>query len=66
MRQQAKAAPHMLDLHDLLVQIQRSLVGLWWVAVAIAGEPHKPARLAFGQMVLAHHAPNRLTPGLWG
>jgi Xaa-Pro aminopeptidase len=62
----AKAATHMRDLHDLLVQIQRGLVSLRRMAVAVAGEPHKTARAAFGQMVLAHHAPNRLAPSLWG
>ena len=62
----AKAATHVRDLHDLLVQIQRGLVGLRWMAVAIAGEPHKTARTAFGQMVLAHHPRHRLAPGLWG
>lgn len=32
---------------------QRGLAGMWWMAVAVAGEPRKTARTAFGQMVLA-------------
>lgn len=36
------------------------------MAVAVAGEPHKTARAAFGQMVFADHDPDRLAPGLWG
>jgi hypothetical protein len=54
------------DLHDLLVQILGGLVSLRWVAIAVAGEPHKTARSAFGQMVFAHHLPNRPAPVLWG
>ncbi len=42
----AEAATHMSYLHDLLVQILRGLVGLRWMAVAVTGEPHKPARVA--------------------
>ena len=62
----AKAAAHMGDLHDLLVQLHGGLIGLRRMAVAVAGEPHKTARAAFGQMVLADHDPDRLAPGLWG
>jgi hypothetical protein len=54
------------DLHDLLLKFQRGLIGLWWVAVAVAGEPHKPARATLGQMVIAHHEPNRFALGLRG
>jgi hypothetical protein len=62
----AKAPAHMRDLHDLLVQILRGLIGLRRMAAAVAGEPHKTARAAFGQMVFADHDPDRLAPGLWG
>ena len=62
----AKAATRMGDLHDLLVQLHGDLIGLRRMAVAVAGEPHKTARAAFGQMVFADHDPDRLAPGLWG
>jgi len=62
----AEAATHMGDLHDLLAQIQRGPIDLRRVAVAVAGEPHKTARAAFGQMVLADHPRYCLAPGLWG
>lgn len=51
----AEAAAHMRDLHDLLVQLHSSLIGLRRMAVTVAGESHKTARAAFGQMVFAHH-----------
>jgi hypothetical protein len=54
------------DLHDLLVQFYSGLISLRRMAVAIAGEPHKTARTAFGQMVFADHDPDCLAPGLWG
>ena len=37
----AKAATHVRNLHDLLVQLHSGLIGLRRMAVAVAGEPHK-------------------------
>ena len=62
----AKAATHVCDLYDFLVQLHGGPIGLRWMAVAVAGEPHKTARAAFGQLVFADHDPDRLAPGLWG
>jgi len=62
----AEAPTHVGDFHDLLAQFHSGLIDLWWVTVAIAGEPHKTARAAFGQVVFADHDLDRLAPGLWG
>ena len=59
----AKATTRTGDLHDLLVQFHGGLISLWRVAVAVAREPHKTARTAFGQTVFADYVPNCLTPG---
>jgi hypothetical protein len=64
---EAKAVAHVRDLRDLLVQFHGNLIDLRQMAIAVAGEPHKTARAALGQMVFApDHDPDRLAPGLWG
>jgi hypothetical protein len=62
----AESSAGLGDFDDLACEILGHRFGLGWMAVAVAGEPHKTARSAFRQMVLAHHAPNRLASGLWG
>ena len=44
----AKASTRMGDLFDFLVQLHGGLICLRRMAVAVAGEPHKTARAAFG------------------
>jgi len=44
----AKAAAHMGDLHDPFMQFHSGLIDLWWMAIAVAEEPHKTARAALG------------------
>jgi hypothetical protein len=46
-------------LHDLLVQLNGGRVNLRRTAVAVAEEPHKTARAALGQIVLARLSSNR-------
>jgi len=36
------------------------------MAVTVAGEPHKAARSAFGQVVFEHQLADRFALGLWG
>ena len=43
----------------------RCLVHFGWVAVTVAGEPHKAAGAALGQKVLRHNPADRLAFYLW-
>ena len=61
-----EAAPYMSHLDDPARQLTRRGVCLGRVAVAVAGEPHKTARSALGQMVFVDHHGDRLAPDLWG
>ena len=61
-----KAPAHLGDRDDLAAQVCGEWVNLRRVAVTLAGEPHKAAGAALGQMVLLHHSRDRRTLGLWG
>ena len=56
----SKAATQMGNFQDLFAQILVVLIELRWMAVAVAGEPHKSARVAFGNsakvLEFAEHA----------
>ncbi len=62
----AETPARMGNLDDLAAQIFGHLVGLGWMAVTVAGEPHKTARAALGQMVLDNHHADRFAFDLWG
>ena len=49
-----------------LTELLRRIVHLWWVAVAVAGEPHKTTSAALRQVMLAHQFADRFALGLWG
>ena len=61
-----KASARPGDLDDLAREIAGHLVGLGWMAVTVAGEPHKAAGAALAQLVLEHQSADRLGLGLWG
>ncbi|RYF29997.1 MAG: hypothetical protein EOO23_06145 [Comamonadaceae bacterium] len=54
------------DLHDAGLQILGHLIALRWVAIAVAGEPHKPARTSLGQIALVDHHGDCCALGLRG
>lgn len=54
------------DFDDLALEILGHLVGLGWVALAVAGEPHKAARSALGQVMQLDQLADGLALGLWG
>jgi hypothetical protein len=62
----AEAPSHMRDLDDLAGELLHCCVHLRWVAVAVAGEPHKTTRATLGQMLLAEQPVDRPVLGLWG
>ena len=47
-------------------QLARGGIKLGRVAIAVSGEPHKLAGVAFGQIVLLDHLADRLALDLWG
>jgi hypothetical protein len=49
----AKAATHVGNLYDPLVQPHSRQIGLQQVAVAVVGQHHKTASAALGHMVFA-------------
>ena len=50
----------MHNLQNLHLQLHAGRVSLCWMAVAVAGMPHKAARSALGQPVLTEQGPDRL------
>ena len=62
----AKAPARLGNLDDLAREIFGHLVSLGWVAVTVAGEPHKAAGAALGQMVFHDHLADRFAFDLWG
>jgi hypothetical protein len=62
----AKATARLGDLDDLAAQVFAHLVGLGWVAVTVAGEPHKAASPALGQVMQLDHLADGIALGLWG
>ena len=51
----AEAPACMCDLDDLAAERLRHGIGFGWMAVAVAGEPHKPAGASFAQIALLDH-----------
>jgi hypothetical protein len=45
----------MCDLDDLAAALLPHGIGLGWMAVAVAGEPHKPAGAPLAQIALLDH-----------
>ena len=62
----AETPARMGGLDDLAREIFGHLVGLGWMAVTVAGEPHKATGVALGQVVLDHQLADRFALGLWG
>ncbi len=62
----ANASARLGERDDLARDISGHLVSLRWMPVTVAGEPHKAAGTALGQVVLRHHSRDRRTLGLWG
>jgi hypothetical protein len=62
----AEAPTRMRDLHDAGVQILGGLIALRRVSIAVAGEPHKPARTSLGQIALVVHHGDCCALGLRG
>jgi len=62
----AEAPSRMGDLDDPPGQLARGGIGLGPMAVAVAGEPHKPTRSALQQVMVLDHAADRLALDLWG
>ncbi len=62
----AESATDLGDLDDLAGEVLGHRVGLRWMAVAVAGEPHKATGAAFGQVVFDHQFADRFALGLWG
>ena len=54
----AEAAPSVRDLHDLAAELLGYLIRLGWMAVAVAGEPHK--------LMLGDQPADGRALGLWG
>ena len=54
------------DLDDLAAELLGHGVNLGWTAVTVAGEPHKTARMALGQVMLNNHLADGLALDLWG
>ena len=62
----AKASAYVSDLDDAGLKVLGHGVNLGWVAVAVAGEPRKPAHTSLGQIALLDHHDNGCAPGLRG
>jgi hypothetical protein len=62
----AEAPTRVRDLHDAGLQSLAHLVDLRWIAIILAGEPHKPARTSFGQIALVDHHGDGCALGLRG
>ncbi|RYG55435.1 MAG: hypothetical protein EON56_05625 [Alphaproteobacteria bacterium] len=62
----AEAPTCMRDLDDLAAELLRQGIGRGWIAIAVAGEPHKPAGASFAQIALLDHGGDGGTLGLWG
>jgi len=54
------------DLDDLAAELFRHVIGLKWMAVAVTGEPHKPAGAPLAQIALLDHGGDGHAFGLWG
>ncbi|WP_254787192.1 hypothetical protein [Variovorax sp. OV700] len=54
----------MRDLDDLAAELLRHGIGLGWIAIAVAGEPHKPACASFAQIAVLDHGGDGGTLGL--
>jgi hypothetical protein len=54
------------NLDNLAAQIFGHLIGLGWMAITVAGEPHKAAGAALGQVMQLDHLADGATLGLWG
>ena len=62
----AKAPPDLGNVDDGRRECRRLLIWHGWMAVAVAGEPHKTTGAALGQIELLDDLPNRLALDLWG
>ena len=62
----AEAPTCMRNLDDLVAELLRYDIGLGWIAIAVAGEPHKPAGAPFTQITLPDHDGHRRALGLRG
>lgn len=62
----AKSSTRMGNLDDLAAQSLRHGIGLWWMAIAVAGEPHKFAGAPLAQIALLDHGGDGCALGLWG
>jgi len=62
----AEAPAHVRDLDDLAAELLGHGIDLRWVAVAVAGDPHKPACTPLAQIALLDHGGDGRTLGLWG
>ena len=62
----AKAPTGMGNFHDLAAQVFCHLIDLGRVAIAVTGEPHKPARAALRQIALLDHHGDSHALGLRG
>lgn len=62
----AKGPAGMCDLDDLAADLFRHGIGLGWMAVAVTGEPHKPAGAPLAQIALLDHGRDGGPLGLRG
>lgn len=62
----AKASPHLCNIDDRGTELHRLLIRRRRVTVTTAGEPHKTARSALGQIKPLDDLPDSFTPDLWG
>jgi len=62
----AKTSPHLRNIDDRRTKRRRLLVRFRRVTVTAAGEPHKTARSALGQIEPLDDLPDGFTPDLRG